>query len=302
MNEKIAEVAAAFGISLIVVLLLGPILIPLLHRLKFGQQVRRDGPGSHLEKQGTATMGGLLILAGTGFATLLATGLNARALLLVAIMAGCGLLGFADDFMQVVLKRPLGIRARTKLLGQLLLGALLVWGVFTLQAGTAVRLPFTGQQLPLGIIWYPVLAVLILMATTNAVNLTDGLDGLAGGLVLIASLAYVLFAWMTGQYEVAVFAGALAGSCLGFLRFNYHPARIFMGDTGSLALGGALAALAVMTHTELVLLILGGVFILETLSVIIQVISFKLTGRRVFRMSPLHHHFELSGWTETRVV
>lgn len=301
MNE-ITEVAVAFGISLIVVLLLGPLLIPLLYRLKFGQQVRSDGPRTHLKKQGTATMGGLLILAGAVLAALLTAGTGFKTLLLVAIMSGCGLLGFVDDYMQVVLKRPLGLKARTKLLGQLVLGAILAWGVSALHGGTAVLIPFSGLWFQLGIAWYPVLVTLILPATSNAVNLADGLDGLAGGLVLIASLAYVLFAWMTAQYEAAVFAGALAGACLGFLRFNLHPARVFMGDTGALALGGALAALAVLTRTELVLIVLGGVFVLETLSVIIQVISFKLTGRRVFRMSPLHHHFELLGWTETGVV
>ena len=167
---------------------------------------------------------------------------------------------------------------------------------------TAVLIPYTGVRISLNIYDYCILVVFILVASTNAVNLTDGLDGLAGGLVLVAAIVFVLFAWMTGQYGAAVFAGALGGGCLGFLCFNYYPARVFMGDTGSLALGGALAALAVLTRAELVFLILGGVFVLETLSVIIQVVSFKLTGRRVFRMSPLHHHFELSGWPETRVV
>jgi phospho-N-acetylmuramoyl-pentapeptide-transferase len=300
-NSPELQVAAAFGIGLLITLLLGLLLIPLLYRLKFGQEVRDDGPRSHLKKQGTPTMGGLLIIGGAGIASLLVAGHTREDLLLVGIMAGCGLLGFTDDFIKIVLKRSLGVKARTKLLVQVLLGLLLAWGALALHPDTAVLIPYTGLRVSLGAGFYVMVAV-ILVASTNAVNLTDGLDGLAGGLVLVAAIAFVLFAWMTGQYGVAVFAGALGGSCLGFLRFNYYPARVFMGDTGSLALGGALAALAVLTHTELLLLILGGVFVLETISVIIQVISFKLTGKRVFRMSPLHHHFELSGWPETRVV
>jgi len=301
-NSPELQVAAAFVIGLAVTLLLGILLIPLLYRLKFRQEVRDDGPRSHLKKQGTATMGGLLIIGGAGAASLLVAGHTRENLLLVGIMAGCGLLGFADDYIKIVLRRSLGVKARTKLLATVLLGLLLAWAVLAMHPDTAVLVPFTGLRVPLSIAGYCILVVAILVASTNAVNLTDGLDGLASGLVLVAAIAFVLFAWMTGQYGVAVFAGALGGGCLGFLRYNYHPAKVFMGDTGSLALGGALAGLAVLTHTELLLLVLGGVFVLETLSVIIQVISFKLTGKRVFRMSPLHHHFELSGWAETKVV
>jgi phospho-N-acetylmuramoyl-pentapeptide-transferase len=295
------QVAVAFVISLLITLLLGPLLIPLLYHLKFGQEVRSDGPRSHLKKQGTATMGGLLIIGGAGAASLLIAGHTREVVLLVGIMVACGLLGFSDDFVKIVLKRSLGVKARTKLLVQVLLGLLLAWAALTLHLDATVLIPFTGLRVSLGVGFYAMVAC-ILVASTNAVNLTDGLDGLASGLVLVAAIAFVLFAWMTGQYGAAVFAGALGGACLGFLRFNRYPARVFMGDTGSLALGGALAGLAVLTHTELLLLILGGVFVLETLSVIIQVVSFKLTGKRVFRMSPLHHHFELSGWPETRVV
>ncbi len=301
-NSPELQVAAAFGIGLLITLLLGPVLIPLLYRLKFGQDVRSDGPRSHLKKQGTATMGGLLIIGGAGVASLLIAGHAWENLLLVGIMTGCGLLGFADDFVKIVLKRSLGVKARTKLLVQVLLGLLLAWAALALHPDTTVLIPYTGLRFPLNTYGYCILVVFIMVASTNAVNLTDGLDGLASGLVLVAAITFVLFAWMTGQYSAAVFAGALGGGCLGFLRFNHYPARVFMGDTGSLALGGALAALAVLTHTELLLLILGGAFALETLSVIIQVVSFRLTGRRVFRMSPLHHHFELSGWPETRVV
>ncbi len=291
----------AVGAGLITTLILGTILIPLLYRLKFGQEVRDDGPRSHLKKQGTATMGGLMILGGTGLTGLLLAGNTSEMRLLFGIMFGCGLIGFVDDFLKVVLRRPLGLKARAKILGQLLMGALLVWGVHILGRGTLVSVPVIGITIQAGILYY-FFIVFVLICTTNAVNLTDGLDGLAVGLMAIASGAYVMIARMYGQTATAIFAGALAGSCLGFLCYNYHPARVFMGDTGSLALGGALTALAVLTRTELLLLILGGVFVLETLSVIIQVVSFRLTGRRVFKMSPLHHHFELSGWPEIKVV
>jgi len=300
-TNDLLMVFVATGAGLIITLILGPLLIPLLYRLKFGQEVRDDGPRSHLKKQGTATMGGLMIIGGTGLAGLLLAGHALQLRLLFGIMFGCGLVGFADDFIKVVLRRPLGLKARTKMLGQLLLGIDLAWGAHLLQRGTVIAVPFVDIGLQAGMFFY-LFVILVLIATTNAVNLTDGLDGLASGLMVIVSGAYVIIAWMAGQTSAAIFAGALAGSCLGFLRYNYHPARVFMGDTGSLALGGALTALAVLTRTELLLLILGGVFVLETLSVIIQVISFRLTGRRVFRMSPLHHHFELSGWPEVRVV
>jgi phospho-N-acetylmuramoyl-pentapeptide-transferase len=223
-------------------------------------------------------------------------------LLPAGIMVGCALLGFVDDYMKIAMKRSLGVNARTKLLVQVMLGLLLAWASLAMHQGTSVLVPFMGLSIVLGAGYYYVMVVVLLTASANAVNLTDGLDGLAGGLALIAALVFVLFAWKSGQYTMAIFAGALAGSCCGFLRFNRYPARVFMGDTGSLALGGALAALAVMTHTELLLLLLGGVFVVETLSVIIQVLSFKLTGKRVFKMSPLHHHFELLGWPETKVV
>jgi phospho-N-acetylmuramoyl-pentapeptide-transferase len=217
------------------------------------------------------------------------------------VMLGCGLVGFIDDFLKIVLHRPLGLKARTKLLGQLLVGLLLAAGLYLLQRGTVISVPLSGLRFDLGNWYYPFI-IFVLLAETNAVNLTDGLDGLAGGLMAIIGVAYVVIGWMTGEQEAAIFAAALAGGCLGFLRFNRHPARIFMGDTGSLALGGALTALAALTGTEILLILLGGVFVAEALSVVIQVVSFKTTGRRGFRMSPLHHHFELGGWPEGKVV
>jgi phospho-N-acetylmuramoyl-pentapeptide-transferase len=299
--NEIAGVALAFVVSLVVVLVITPICIPLLQRLKVGQEVRDDGPRTHLKKQGTATMGGVVIILGAGIAGFIFTSDVYETSLLFIIMLGCGLLGLWDDFLKVVLRRPLGLRARAKVIGQLLVGIILAWGSSMLGRGTLIAVPYTGIELEAGFLYY-IFVVLVLVATANAVNLTDGLDGLASGLMVIISAAFVLIALLTGHYAVAVFAGALGGACLGFLRYNYHPARIFMGDTGSLALGGVLAALAVLTGTELLLMILGGVFVLEVLSVIIQVISFQLTGKRVFKMSPLHHHFELSGWAEVKVV
>jgi phospho-N-acetylmuramoyl-pentapeptide-transferase len=242
-----------------------------------------------------------MILTGAALASFVTAGQTPEILLFLGIMLGCGLLGFADDFLKVVLRRPLGLKARMKISGQLILGLLLGWGSLLLGRDTSIVLPLADLTLDIGFS-YIIFSVIVLVAATNAVNLTDGLDGLASGLMVIVSLAYILIAWMTGENQAAIFAAALAGSCLGFLRYNYHPARVFMGDTGSLALGGGLAGLAVLTRTELVLLITGGVFVLETLSVIIQVISFRLTGRRIFLMSPLHHHFELKGWSEVNVV
>lgn len=301
MTADLTKVIIACGLGLFITLLLGPVVIPLLYRMHFGQEVRNDGPRSHLKKRGTATMGGLMFIAATILTGLLLAGADPAMLLLLGVMLGCGLVGFADDFLKVVLHRSLGLKARVKLLGQLLVGLMLACGAYFLQRGTLISLPFTTWQFQAGFVYY-IVVVLVMLSATNAVNLSDGLDGLAAGLMVVISLAYVVISWRMGQETTAVFAGALAGSCLGFLRYNHHPARVFMGDTGSLALGGALTAMAVLTRTELTLFFLGGVFVLETLSVIIQVISFRLTGRRVFKMSPLHHHFELCGWPEVRVV
>lgn len=299
----------AFAISLVVTLLLGPLAIPALRRLKFGQSIRSDGPSRHLQKAGTPTMGGIMFLAGTaagGF--LLARGMTDGMIVLLMTL-GYGFIGFLDDYIKVVLKRSLGLRAREKLLGQIVLAAgLAFWVVFSSDRGTDLVLPFSGFFTPGGIQfdlgWWPFLAftVLVVVGFGNAVNLTDGLDGLAAGVSLLVALALMTIAMKVDKAGVAVSMAALSGGCLGFLFFNRHPARVFMGDTGSLALGGGLAAAAVITRSELFLMIIGGIFVLETLSVIIQVISFQTTGRRVFRMSPLHHHFELGGWGENRVV
>lgn len=299
----------AFGISLAVTLLLCPLAIPALKRLKFGQSIRSDGPASHLQKAGTPTMGGVMFLAGTAAGGFLLVRGSEDGMVVLIMTLGFGLIGFLDDYIKVVLKRSLGLRAREKLLGQILLSAgLAFWVVFGLGRGTDLVLPFSGFLTPGGIHlqlgWWLFLAftVLFVVGISNAVNLTDGLDGLAAGVSLLVALAMMMVALAAFKTGVAVSMAALSGGCLGFLFYNRHPAKVFMGDTGSLALGGGLATAAVITESEVLLLIIGGIFVLEALSVIIQVISFQTTGRRVFRMSPLHHHFELGGWGEKKVV
>lgn len=295
--------------SLAVTVFLGPITIPLLRRLKFGQNIRSDGPASHLQKTGTPTMGGIMFLAGIAVAGLWLAHSSPEGLLVLGITLGFGLVGLLDDYIKVALKRSLGLRAREKLLGQLILSTLLAMlAVSTFGRGTDVVVPFSGFFVPggltveLGIWGFWVFSVLVVVGTANAVNLTDGLDGLAAGVTVVVAAAFLLIALLMDKVGIAVIMAALMGGCLGFLVYNHHPARVFMGDTGSLALGGALGAAAVLTRSELFLLIIGGVYVLEALSVIIQVISFRLFGRRLFRMSPLHHHFELGGWSENRVV
>jgi phospho-N-acetylmuramoyl-pentapeptide-transferase len=309
-------VLIATGIAFLVTLALGPVVIPLLHQFKFGQRVRADGPARHLQKTGTPTMGGVMFLFGATAAlgvTAALPGVSrvgfAEGLAVFLVALGFGAIGFLDDFLKVVYKRPLGLRAREKLAGQVLIAAALALAaVFLFDRSTALSVPFSGLLIPGGYTlelgWWLFLGftVIVLLGTANAVNLTDGLDGLASGAFVIAALAFAVIALVMDKTWVAVVLGALAGGCVAFLFFNYYPARVFMGDTGSLALGGGLGAASVVTQSELFLLIIGGLFVIETLSVILQVISYQLTGRRILRMSPLHHHFELAGWSETRVV
>ncbi|MCL6610764.1 MAG: phospho-N-acetylmuramoyl-pentapeptide-transferase [Peptococcaceae bacterium] len=290
-------------LSFIITALLGPIAIPALRRLKFGQHVRDDGPASHLSKAGTPTMGGIFFLAGIAVAGVFMAARFPEGVLLLATLLGFGLIGFIDDFLKIALRRPLGLRAREKLAGQFLIAALLAFlAVSTLGRGTDVVIPFSLKTVELGMSAYMVFAMVTVVAAANAVNLTDGLDGLAAGVTAVVSLAFVVVALVLNRAGVALIMAAVAGGCLGFLLFNRHPARVFMGDTGSLALGGALGAAAVLTRSELFLLIIGGVYVLETLSVMVQVFSFQVFGRRVLRMSPLHHHFELGNWSENRIV
>lgn len=286
-----------------VVVLIAPASIRILRRMKFGQSVRTDGPATHQKKAGTPTMGGIMILIAVLVATLLFSERATDAAWALFITLGFGAIGLADDFIIVVARRPLGLRARYKIVAQVILAGLL--GLFTItepHLGSSVRIPFSHHQVDLGL-GYVIFAVLVMISASNGVNLTDGLDGLAAGTVALAALTYSIIAASLGASDLATFAAALAGSCVGFSWFNSHPAQVIMGDTGSLALGAALGTLAILTKTELLLLLVGGVFVIETLSVMIQVTYFKLTrGRRIFKMSPLHHHFELSGWQEPKVV
>lgn len=288
--------------SAVLTVILGFFAIPLLKKLKARQSIREEGPKSHRIKSGTPTMGGLFMLLSAVLVVIFNKMIDPSVLWLLFLTLGHGLLGFLDDFIKAEKKRNLGLTAKQKMLGQIILAVLFCCGVVdTLHLPYSIAIPFTHTDISIGLLYYP-FVVLVIVGASNAVNLTDGLDGLASGCCVIAFSAYAMFCYMTGFNDLGYFIIILAGSCIGFLFFNYHPAKIFMGDTGSLALGGAIAGISVMTRTELLLIFLGLIFVLEALSVIIQVASFQLTGKRVFKMSPLHHHFELSGWSEVHVV
>lgn len=292
-------------VSFLITVLLSPIFIPFLRRLKFGQSIREEGPKSHQKKTGTPTMGGIVFLLAILVTTLVMTGkftdVSEETYLLLFVTIGFGLLGFLDDFIKIAMKRNLGLTSKQKFLGQVVISVIFYLICRQSNMSTAIEIPFTNYELDFG--WFYVFIVIFwLVGFSNAVNLTDGLDGLVSGTSAIAFGAFAVLAWNQQNYEVALFCVAVVGAVLGFLVFNAHPAKVFMGDTGSLALGGALATVAILLKLELLLVIIGGVFVIETLSVILQVASFKTTGKRIFKMSPLHHHYELSGWSEWRVV
>ena len=291
----------AMGIAFILAVILGALFIPLLRRLKFGQQIRTDGPQGHLKKKGTPTMGGIIILIALTVAFLRFSDKNEDFYILLIAALGFGLIGFLDDYIKIVLKRSLGLTAKQKLLGQLLFSGIICW--LLIQNGHDTTLYFAPFHFALDLHWlyYPFI-VIFMLGFTNAVNFTDGLDGLLSGVGAIAFGALAVIAMYAGEQESALFSAAMIGAVLGFLVFNAHPARVFMGDTGSLGIGGGLVAVAVITKTELMLVVIGGIFVIEVLSVVLQVISFKTTGKRLFKMSPIHHHFELIGWSEWRVV
>lgn len=287
--------------AFIVCALIGPVLIPYLHKLKFGQSIRECGPASHMAKNGTPTMGGLMMLAAL-LVALLWGNFTPHVIIALVLTVGHAVIGFIDDYIKVVMKRNLGLTAKQKFLLQFILAGAYVYFAETHIRNTELWVPGINAVIDLG--WgYYVLAFLLLVGTTNAVNLTDGLDGLVSFVSLPVTMVFAFIAYMQGMLDLSGFALGLTGACLGFLLFNRHPARVFMGDTGSLALGGAIAALALLTRTELLLVIVGGIYVAEALSVIIQVTYFRFSGgKRIFRMSPLHHHFELSGWPEVKVV
>ena len=314
--------AAASLSALIISLVLGPWLIRRLREFQIGQVIRQDGPQSHRPKAGTPTMGGLLILAAAIVPTLLWADLtNSYVWIAVLTTLAFGAIGFLDDYLKIVRRSHHGLRPRYKMGLQILAGTIVGIVLLVLQNegvyNTRLVFPFFKRMIPDLGFWYLPFAVFVLVAESNAVNLTDGLDGLAISVFAIAAAAYTALAYITGHRvfadylllvrfpqaaELTVFCGALVGASLGFLWYNSYPAEIFMGDVGSLALGASLGTVAILIKQELLLPIVGGVFLLEALSVVIQVGSFKLTGQRVFKMAPLHHHFELIGWSEPKVI
>ena len=297
------KILMAGAISAVVVLILAPICIPILHKLKFGQSIREEGPKSHQKKSGTPTMGGIFLIAGIVVATLIIAEWNAEIFLALFILLGHFILGFIDDYIKVVRKHNQGLLARYKLLGQIFIVVVTVFvaSELLIDFSPTIWLPIVDVTFDAGKLYLPFMLI-VMVGASNAVNLTDGLDGLASGCMAIAASCYAVICILTGHEELAIFCAATVGACVGFLKFNFHPAKVFMGDTGSLALGGAFAAIGILTHTEVLLAIVGFVFVCEALSVILQVISFQTTGKRIFRMSPLHHHFELGGWSEIKVV
>jgi phospho-N-acetylmuramoyl-pentapeptide-transferase len=303
----LGEVLIGGMASLLICCFLGPKFIEYIRHREFGQQIREEGPAGHHGKAGTPTMGGLIIfLAVTVTFLILAapfdTDDSAAGLAVLGTALASAGLGFIDDWTKVSKKRSLGLRARTKIAAQIVM-AVALWYIATEQVGLSSELRFRvfDASVDLGIL-YPILIFLVLGGATNGVNLTDGLDGLAAGCCAIVLLAYVAMTFVTGQESLSLLSGCLVGACVGFLWFNSFPAAVFMGDTGSLGLGGAIAGLAVMTQTEVLLLIIGGIFVMEALSVAIQVFAFQRFRKRVFLMAPIHHHFELLAWSETKII
>ena len=299
---EITQLTYTAIIGFLIVVILGPIFIPMLTKFKFGQTVRDDGPQTHLQKNGTPTMGGVIMII-----AILITGLTRAKIdkdLLVGLICitGFGLVGFLDDFIKIKMKRSLGLKAYQKIILQFALALFVSYYQYSASpSATQMMVPFTDIVINLGPLYVPIM-MFVIIGTVNAVNLTDGLDGLASGVTLIVSIFFMMLAISVGNSDVGILAAATGGACLGFLGFNSYPAKVFMGDTGSMALCGAVVAFAVLTNSVLLIPIVGGIYFAEAISVIIQVASFKLTGKRVFKMAPIHHHFEQCGWPETRVV
>ncbi|QLK85799.1 phospho-N-acetylmuramoyl-pentapeptide-transferase [Staphylococcus sp. 17KM0847] len=294
-------------IAFVITAVLVPILIPTLKRMKFGQSIREEGPQSHMKKTGTPTMGGLTFLIGAIVTTIIASVFVEPAsplLLLLFVTIGFGLIGFIDDYIIVVKKNNQGLTSKQKFLAQIIIAVIffiVAKGFNAFDFSTDINLPFTDASLPLSFA-YVLFIIFWQVGFSNAVNLTDGLDGLATGLSIIGFTMYAIMSFVLEQPAIGLFCIIMIAALSGFLPYNINPAKVFMGDTGSLALGGIFATISIMLNQELSLLFIGLVFVLETLSVMIQVTSFKLTGKRIFKMSPLHHHFELIGWSEWKVV
>jgi phospho-N-acetylmuramoyl-pentapeptide-transferase len=300
----LGEILIAGMAAMLLCIFLGPKFIEYLRLREFGQQIREEGPEEHHEKAGTPTMGGLLIFTAIAVPYLVLSDRDTQSLAVFGVALGCAAIGFVDDYLKITRRRSLGLSARYKLLLQLGL-ALGLWYVARhsvgLDSSLELRISHASLDIPDGL--YPLVIFLVIAGSSNAVNLTDGLDGLAAGCCAIVLLAYTAITFITtGQHSLSLLSACLVGGCIGFLWFNAFPASIFMGDTGSLGLGGAIGALAVMTQTEILLIITGGIFVIEALSVALQVATFKMLRRRVLLMAPVHHHFELMAWSETKIM
>jgi phospho-N-acetylmuramoyl-pentapeptide-transferase len=298
----IKELTFVAMISFLIVLIVGPIFIPMLTKFKFGQTVRDDGPQTHLQKNGTPTMGGILIIMAILITCLTRSHINSDLIIGLICVVGFGFVGFVDDFIIIRMKRSLGLKPWQKIVMQFAIALYVSYYQYSSSpSATQLIIPFTDYVINLGILYIPIMTFMI-VGIVNAVNLTDGLDGLASGVTLIVSAFFIIFATSISNTDVAILAAATAGACIGFLGFNAFPARIFMGDTGSMALGGAVVAFAVLTNSMILFILVGGIYFAEAISVMLQVASFKLFKKRIFKMAPLHHHFEECGWPETRVV
>jgi phospho-N-acetylmuramoyl-pentapeptide-transferase len=297
------EVLIAGMAAMLITIFLGPKFIEILRNREFGQQIREEGPQGHHEKAGTPTMGGLIFLTAVAIPYLVLSDRDTESLAVFGVAVGSATLGFADDWIKIVKRRSLGLAARYKLLGQIALTFVLWWFAFQeVGLDPTLRIHTWDIDIYLGPAVYLILTFFVLAGASNGVNLTDGLDGLAAGVCAIVFLAYLAITITTGQSGLAVLSASLVGATVGFLWFNAFPATIFMGDTGSLGLGGAIGGLAIMTQTEVLLIVIGGVFVIEALSVAIQVLTFKAFRRRVFLMAPIHHHFEMLAWSETKIM
>ncbi|MBU3131479.1 phospho-N-acetylmuramoyl-pentapeptide-transferase [Clostridium gasigenes] len=306
MGEKLTEIitsnlAIALVLGFIFALILGPITIPILRKLKFGQNIRKEGPQSHLKKAGTPTMGGIIFILSTAIVMLIMRFKPSdEAMIALYAFIGFGIIGFLDDLLKIIKKDNEGLKSWQKMALLLIFSGAIAWYGY-IYLGTTIIMPFVNKEVPLGLLYIP-FVIFYYVATTNAVNLTDGLDGLAATVTVLVLTFFGVVGFMMKQESIAVFSLALAGGLLGFLRYNAYPARVFMGDTGSLALGGAVATIALVLELPLILCIVGGIYVIETISVILQVGSYKLRGRRLFKMAPIHHHFEQEGWRETKIV
>ena len=295
------KIVMAIVISFIVASILGPIIIPLLHKLKFGQNIKQEGPKSHLKKAGTPTIGGLIFIFATIITMFVMVGNPTdEAMIALYSFVGFGFVGFLDDLLKIIKKKNEGLTSGQKMILLLIISGFLTWYAYK-YIGTSINIPFLNGQINLGLFYIPA-AMFYFAGVTNAVNLTDGLDGLATSVTVLVTTFLGIISYNLGHISLAIFCVALAGALLAFLRFNAFPARVFMGDTGSLALGGAVAMVALILKMPLILVLIGIIYVIETLSVILQVASFKLTGKRIFKMAPIHHHFEQLGWSETKIV